>query len=55
MWRLRDLEMLKDKVKFGIHPGKLILNLAYSVLEPLNSLPLLLEASVTLSTERTHQ
>ena len=55
MWWLRDLEMLKDKVEFGIHPGKLILNLSYSVLEPLNSLPLLLEARVTLSTERTHQ
>ena len=47
--------MLKDKVEFGIHPGKLMFNLSDSVLEPLNSLPLLLEAIVTLSSEWAYQ
>ena len=55
MLRLRDLEMLKDKVEFGIHPGKLMSNLSDSVLEPLNLLPLLLEPSITLISERSHQ
>ena len=55
MLRLRDLEMLKDKVEFGIHPGNVILNLPYPVFEPLNSLPLLLEANVTFNTERSYQ
>ena len=55
MLRLRDLEMLKDKVEFGIHPGNVILNLPDPVFEPLNSLPLLLEASFTFSTERSYQ
>ena len=54
-WRLRDLEMLKDKVKFGIHPGNVILDLANSVLKPLDPLPLLLEPSITLILERSHQ
>ena len=55
MWRLRNLEMLKDKVKFGIHPGYVILDLANSVLKPLDPLPLLLEPSITLILERSHQ
>ena len=55
MLRLRDLEMLKDEIKFGIHPGNVILNLPDPVFEPLNSLPLLLEANVTFSTERSYQ
>ena len=54
-WRLRNLEMLKDKVKFGIHPGYVILDLANSVLKPLDPLPLLLESSIILSLERSHQ
>ena len=33
----------------------MILKLSYFVLEPLDPLPLVLEASVTLSTQRTHQ
>ena len=54
-WRLRNLEMLKDKVKFGVHPGNVILDLANSVLKPLDPLPLLLEPSITLILERSHQ
>ena len=46
--------MLEDEIKFCIHPGKMILDPANSVLKPLDSLPLLLEASVTLSTERAY-
>ena len=47
--------MLKDEIQLCIHPGKVILKLSYSVLEPLDPLPLVLETSFTLSTERTHQ
>ena len=54
MWWLRDLEVMKDKIEFGLHPGKMIFDLANSVLKPLDSLPLLLEASVTLSKERAY-
>ena len=55
MLRLRDLEVLENEVKFCIHPGNVVFNLAYPVFEPLNSLPLLLEANVTLSMERAYQ
>ena len=55
MYWLGYLEMLEDEIKFGIHSGKIVLNLANSVFEPLNTLPLLLEASVKFSTERSHQ
>ena len=47
--------MLKDKVEFGIHPGNVILDLTNSVLKPLDPLPLLLEPSITLILERSHQ
>ena len=55
MLRLRNLEVLEDKVYLGIYSGKLSLNLTHAILEPLDSLPLLLEASITVVTERSHQ
>ena len=55
MWWLRDLEVMKDKIEFGLHPSNVILDLANSVLKPLDPLPLLLEPSITLILERSHQ
>ena len=55
MLGLRNLEVLENKVELGIHPGKLSLNLTYSVLKSLDALPLLLETSITVIPQRDHQ
>ena len=47
--------MLENEVKFCVHPGNVVFKLAYPIFEPLNALPLPLEAIVTLSTERAYQ
>ena len=55
MYWLGYLEMLEDEIKFGIYSSKIGFNLANSVFEPLNTLPLLSEAGFTFITERAYQ
>ena len=40
--------MLEDEIELGIHSGKLMFDLANSVLKPLDPLPLVLEPSITI-------